>query len=173
MSLTNKEKKRSGDNRSVLNTVIRRTSVQKDAPFITEDHIPAGKYRTEIVGVFEARTEKGKAAVDLVYSFTNEDGFGARAKERYVADGYRLEQLCDHWITSGLLEEDVTYSDLKGIVENVTVFYGRKGALGSLLDLRPCKIKSAMTVAADASDPYIDEDEEDDYDDFLPSEDDD
>lgn len=183
MPILEKRKSRANQQSSVLNAVIRRTTVQDDVLFVREEHIPPGKYRAEIVGVFEARTAKGKDAVDLVYSFTAEDGFCARAKERYVTDGFLLEQLCDHWITSGLIAEGVTYADIKGITESVTVSYARKGALGSLQDRRPFKAKTAKSSAGKISNPHVDDDEDDDYpllcdeedddDDYLPLDDED
>lgn len=170
MLVSEKNKNKTNNERSVLNTVIHRTTAQKDVPFVKEDVVPAGRYRAEIVGVFDARTEKGKEAIDVVYSLANADGFSVRAKERYVMGGYRLEQLCEHWLTSGLLTEGTTYGDILGIVESVTVSYARKDALGTLQDRRPWKEKTVKSVTTTNSTLRVAEDEEED---ILPLDDDD
>jgi hypothetical protein len=156
---------------SILNTVLHH-SAKKDVPFITEDIIPAGTYQIIISDVIDTETEKGKAAVDLVYIFTSEDGFSAHAKERYVSNGYRWEQLIDHLFDVGLLTEDSTGAQLKGIEELVTVSYAREGALGTLQNRRPCskKLPKPPAKVIDTEEDVDDDDPE--FDDFLEEDED-
>ena len=189
MSITNKTNRKypSAEQRSVLNTVVRRSAVEKDTPFITEDRIPAGEYRTEVVGVFESINSKGKPALDIVYRMVDSSGTSRHAKERLNLDGYMLEALVEHWLDAGQLDETATYADIQGIKETVCVVYTRSGSLGTIQNRKPRKgLGSSRTTAKptankvsivkreeDDEHNLLRDDDEDDYNDYLPMEDDD
>lgn len=158
----NNAKRPLGAGRSVLNKVIRRSAITKDTPFVTEEVIPAGTYHTVVSAVMEAKTQKKKDAIDVVYTFSNDEGVAVIAKERFVLDGFRWEELVDHYFDCDLLTGDCVIADIKGIEEYVTVTYPRKGALGTLRNRQPCKNKSVSAPPAMA---VIDDDSE--FDDFL------
>ena len=183
MSITNKTNRKypSAEQRSVLNSVVRRSAVEKDAPFFTEDRIPAGEYRTEVVGVYDAINGKGKPALDIVYRMVDSSGTRRHAKERLNLDGYMLEALVEHWIDAGQLDETATYAAIQGIKETVTVVYNRPSGLGTIQNRKPRKgIVSGLTSAKRATNkaPIAEPEEENDDDllcddDVVPDEEDD
>ena len=166
---------------SVLNTRIRRSAAQKSVPFITEDRIPEGLYNTKVVGVYEATNSKGKEAIDIVYDFVDAAGTRRQAKERLNLESFTLENLVEHWVDVGQLDEESTYSDIAGLCESVKVIYKRPGGLGTLQERKPRKSGKALSETltkmahnkpkapiADVDDCLPLEDEED----ILPLEDD-
>lgn len=181
----NSRKNAPGAQDSVLNTVIRRSAAQKSVPFIKEDRIPEGRYKTSVVGVYEAVNSKGNKAIDIVYDFVDDAGTRRQAKERLIIDSFTLETLIEHWLDVGQLDESSTYSDIMGIAETVKVVYKRPGALGTLQERKPCKGGKAPSdtatkvvagrekapTADTEDDDYLPLDEEDD--DYLDEEDDD
>jgi hypothetical protein len=184
MALTkNSRKNAPSAQESVLNTRIRRSAVQNDVSFISEQRIPAGTYNTTVVGVFEAVNNKGNKAIDIVYDFVDDAGTRRQAKERLNLGSFTLESLIDHWLDVGQLDESSTYGDIMGIAETVDVVYKRPGGFGSLQGRKPRRgeVPSKATTKAVASKEtaaIVDYEEEDDFlsmedDDYLAEEDDD
>lgn len=177
MSITCKtnRKNSSGEQCSVLNTVVRRSAVEKDTPFITEDRIPAGEYRSTVVGVHDAFNSKGKPALDIVYALMDASNTRRYAKERLNMESFMLETLIEHWLDVGQLDESSTYSDIMGIEETVKVVYKCPGGLGTLQERKPRKGKASSETATKVvtSKEKAPVDDEEYLEDILPLEDDD
>lgn len=158
------------EKKSVLDTTIHRSQVQKKIPFIKEDILPPGKYVTKITAVSEAVTENSKPAVDLYYEFTNQKGEVVEAKERYIISGYYFEKLGDALIDAGL-PDGAVISEAVGLKERVTVTYPRKGYIGRIQHRSPNISKTvtpptSVTAEEYEEDMLVEEEDEDDEFDF-------
>lgn len=150
---------------SATDTVIRRKNVQKSVPFLKEDVVPAGKYVSEIIAVYDAVTDKSKDAVDIHYTFTDCEGNVVVAKERYVIDGYYFELLGEALLDAGL-PNGAKISQAVSITEDVVVTYPRPGAIGRIQSRVPHRKKMVSTsVTDDQCNANIDS--EDDDSDFM------
>lgn len=165
--------------------LVRRSSAKKSLSMLTEDIVPAGKYRTRVENVLLTKTSKDQPAVDVVYRFSNGD-FEATAGIRYPVDSLYFEKLCDALIDAGLPEE-APINEAVGIEEDVVVVYPYKGSLGNFSSRKPAKkssflknslrgrvsTKQRMVAVNDEDtlngDPKIDPDDE--FDNFLSDED--
>lgn len=154
-------------------TIVRRKPAKKNVPFLSESVVPAGRYVSEIVAVYEAVTDKGKAAVDVHYSFTDAHGNVVEAKERFAIDGFYFEQLCEALLDAGL-SDGAKISQAVGITESVDVTYPRPGAIGRIKTRTPYaksvsnKSRMAASAAVDYDDSTEDVVEDDDeFDDFA------
>ena len=150
--------------KSISDLVVRRSKQKmKAAPLLTEDIIPAGRYRSKITAVTEAKNDEGKLMVDVVYCFTDARGKAVDARVRYPATGYHIERLFDALIEAGLPEE-TPLTEAVGIEEKVEVVYPYEGALGKI------KVRTPVAASAPASKPkqrtaLVEEDEAEDADD--------
>ena len=153
---------------SATDTIVRRKPAQKNVPFLSESAVPAGRYVSEIVAVHEAVTDKGKAAVDMCYTFTDAHGNVVEAKERFAIDGYYFEQLCEALLDAGL-PDGAKISQAVGITESVDVAYPRPGAIGRIKTRTPyaksVSNKSRMVDSAavdydDSTEDIVEDDDE-------------
>ena len=144
-TLTSKKSATPKEARSISDVIVRRSKRKvKAAPLLTEDIVPAGKYRSEIVGIADAKSDVGKLMVDVTYRLTDSRGKVVDTRIRYPAKGYHIERLFDALVEAGLPEESPV-TDAVGIVEAVEIVYPFEGALG--------KIKVRTPVAAPAPVP--------------------
>ena len=160
---------------SVSDLIVKRSQRKaKAAPMLTDDVVPAGTYRSEVIAIADAQSDTGKLMADVTYRFTNDRGKSVDARVRYPATGYHIERLFDALIEAGLPEES-PLTEAVGIAEQVEICYPFEGALGKIKDRRPVieevqsvpKRQSSKKVIARPTD---DDDEEDDYD-FLEDDD--
>ena len=162
--------------------IVRRSKRKvKAAPMLTEDIAPAGRYRSEIISVTDAKSDLGKLMVDVTYRLTDDRGKAVDARIRYPAEGYHIERLFDALIDAGLPEES-PMTDAVGIIEEVEIVYPFEGALGKIKSRRPAdediqvaakRPSSKKTVTHrfnDEEDEPLVEDDDDDED-FLEDED--
>ena len=168
--------------KSVSDLIVRRSNRKvKAAPMLTEDIVPAGKYRSKIVAVTDAKSDTGKPMVDITYGFTDDRGKTVVARVRYPTVGYHLDALCDALIDAGLPEES-PLTDSVGIEEDLEIVYPFTGALGKIKNRRPATTeekplpklqKGKETVKLPRYDDEDDgaSDEEDFDDDFLEEDD--
>ena len=149
---------------SVSDLIVKRSQRKvKAAPMLTEDIVPPGKYRSEVIAVTDAKSDAGKLMVDVTYRFTDKGGETVEARIRYPATGYHIERLFDALIDAGL-PENSPLVDAVGIEEQVEVVYPFDGALGKI------KTRSPVADAAPASKskkrPALVEEDDTDYDQF-------
>ena len=164
---------------SVSDLIVRRSKHKaKAAPMLTEDIAPAGRYRSEIIGVADAKSDADKLMVDVTYRLTDNHGKAVDARIRYPAEGYHIDRLFDALIDAGLPEESPV-TEAVGIVEEVEIVYPFEGALGKI------KVRTPVAASAPASKTkpkpkqraaLVEEDDGDDaddeFDDFLEDVDD-
>ena len=166
---------------SASDLLVRRSKRKaKAAPMLTEDIAPAGKYRSEIVGIADAKSDVGKLMVDVTYRLTDSRGKVVDTRIRYPAEGYHIERLFDALIEAGLPEES-PMTDAVGVVEEVEVVYPFEGALGKIKNRKPATAanrppakKAKHAVLVDEDDELDDseaEDDEEEDDDFLEEDD--
>lgn len=164
--------------------IVRRSKRKaKAAPMLTEDIAPAGRYRSEIISIADAKSDIGKLMVDVTYRLTDGRGKAVDARIRYPAEGYHIDRLFDALIDAGLPEESPV-TEAVGIVEEVEIVYPFEGALGKIKSRspavedaqaahrRPSSKKSATCRFEDEDDeeePLLED--EDDEDDFLTDDD--
>lgn len=166
--------------KSVSDLVVRRSKRKaKAAPMLTEEIAPAGTYRSEIIGVTDAKSDLGKLMVDVTYRLTDSCGKAVDARIRYPAEGYHIERLFDALIDAGLPEESPV-TEAVGIVEEVEIVYPFEGSLGKITNRRPAVETALPTSKAKlAKKPAkrpeaVDEDDADDeeeFEDFLEDDD--
>ena len=169
---------------SVSDLIVRRSKRKaKAAPMLTEDIVPAGTYRSEIIGVADAKSDTGKLLVDVSYRFTDTGGKAVEARVRYPATGYHIEKLYDALIDAGL-PEDSPLTDAISIQEEVEIVYPFEGALGKIKNRKPAPAairppaknpkRAAIAEDVQEDDPDLQDDEyEFDEDDELDFDDDD
>lgn len=168
---------------SVSKLIVKRSKRKvKAAPMLTEDIAPAGKYRSEIVGVADAKSDVGKLMVDVTYRLTDDRGKSVDARIRYPAEGYHIQKFFDALIDAGLPEES-PLTEAVGIEEEVEIVYPFEGALGKIKSRKPApvakppaknpkRVVSAEDDQDDDSDLQADEDTFDEEDeDFLDEDD--
>ena len=167
---------------SVSDLIVRRSKRKaKAAPMLTEDIVPAGTYRSEIIGVADAKSDVGKLMVDVTYRLTDDRGKSVDARIRYPAEGYHIQKFFDALIDAGLPEESPV-TEAVGVVEEVEIAYPYDGALGKIKGRKPAtaanrppakKAKHAVLVDEDDElDDFEAEDDEEEDDDFLEEVDD-
>lgn len=167
---------------SVSDLIVRRSQRKaKAAPMLTEDIVPAGKYRSKIVAVTDAKSDTGKAMADITYCFTDERGKPVEARVRYPLTGFHIDKLFDALVDAGL-PEDSPLTEAVGTEELVEITYPFEGALGKIkarcpvpTDVPlPAKVKTAQKPAKLPR--HVDEDDEasdeEDFDDDFLEEDD-
>ena len=171
---------------SVADIVVRRSlQIQKKAPMLTSDVVPAGAYHSRIIAVEDAHSEEGKLMADVTYRFAAADGKSAEARIRYPVPGFHLDRLMDALVEAGLPEESPLI-DAVGIEEEVIVVYPHDGALGKIKSRRPAnqggmpivkKTASRKTspqhrkvLTEDDDEEEIIEDDDSEFDDFLEEE---
>lgn len=148
--------------KSVSDILVRRSKRKaKAAPMLTEDVAPAGRYRSEIIGVADAKNDGGKLMVDVTYRLTNDRDEAVDARIRYPAEGYHIERLFDALIEAGLPEESPV-TDAVGVVEEVEVVYPFEGSLGKIKDRKPATTANRPPIKKAKRTVFVEEDDESD-----------
>lgn len=191
MPVTNAKKnttpKKSAAPMSVSDIVVRRSQqLQKRAPMLTEQVVPAGTYHSTVIAVEDAHSEEGKAKADVTYRFTDAGGKTREGRVRYPLAGYHMDRLIDALIDAGL-PEGAPLTDSVGLEEDVTVVYPYDGSLGKIKNRRPANqavspaakkpvskqvpTKSRKLLVEDDEDEEMLEDDDSEFDDFLEEDD--
>lgn len=185
--LTTKKMSNKKTHSSVTQMVAHRsqTKQKKSVPMMTASVVPAGTYRSRVASIADAECASGDAAIDVVYQLTDSTGKVVQARVRYPMEGYHLAQFVDAMMDAGL-EDGAGLCDAVGLEENLTIVYPFTGSLGKIKSRSPAvaAVQSApeKTVPAksgrplphmltddDGDDELVDdqEDDPDEFDDFL------
>lgn len=147
---------------SVSDLIVKRSQRKaKAAPMLTEDIVPPGKYRSEVIAVTDAKSDAGKLMADVTYRFTDKGGETVEARIRYPATGYHIERLFDALIDAGL-PENSPLVDAVGIQERVEVAYPYNGALGKIKARSPVEAATPVSKPKNRSTLVKEDDTDDD-----------
>lgn len=169
MPITNSMKNKKNPASSISNVRIRRTKSQTTAPMLTQKVAPAGIYTSKITDVTMSKTENGEDAVDVTYELTSANGKVAQGRLRYTLDGFHFERFSDAMIDAGV-PEDSPITEAVGIEEEIEVVYPQRNSLAKIKSRHPLNAAKAKQTKAVAAAEVDEEDAE--FDDFLPDEED-
>ena len=150
-----------------------------DFEFIFKNNVPAGKYESIIEKLKEVTTKRGFPAVEVCYELKSLGGTSSqtyKVKQVYPEGteyyGDFVKAMEDAINASD--DQEISFDDLIGVTEKVTVMYPNNGNWGTFTDRKP--LEKATAEVSEISNNQIqsllsDYDEDDEFDDFLPEDD--
>lgn len=175
MPLTTKRSTPKKNSTTLDNIRIRRSNTQTIVPMLTSKIAPAGTYASRIAAVTASKIENSSAdAVDITYELTDSSGKVVQGRLRYEIGGYHFDRLGDALIDAGL-PNGSSIVDAVGIEEEIELIYPYRGALAKIKSRRPLEAIVAPKKAVAKPEAPADDgnDEDDEYDDFLPDDEED
>ena len=144
-------------------------------PLARESDIPAGEYRSSIIGISDTTTISGKEAAEVIYELRAANGKSYKMREIVPYDSYPFDRFCNDLIAAGL-QDGSDLSAAVGITEDVTLSYPDTGGLGHFSKRTPVveEAEAAPTPdeAADDDEPVSNfDDDEIEEEDWLELED--
>lgn len=147
--------------------------------FIFKNNIPAGKYESTIEKLKEVTTKRGFPAVEVCYELKSLGGTSSqtyKVKQVYPEGTEYYDDFVKAMVDAINASDDqeISFDDLIGVTEKVTVMYPNNGNWGTFTDRKP--LEKATTEVSEISNNQIqsllsDYDEDDEFDDFLPEDD--
>lgn len=179
MPITNSARAKTNPANPLSNIRIHRSQSQTTVPMLNEKVAPAGVYTSKIVAVTASKIESTNAdAVDITYELTADDGRVTQGRIRYEIGGYHFDRLGEALIAAGL-PDGSPITDAVGTIEEIEIVYPRKGSLAKIKSRCPIEDsaepaqKSKAKPKAKPKAPAVDVIEDDEFDDFFESDDED
>lgn len=102
--------------------------------FPTKDTVPAGRYWSRVDKISESMTMTGKPAIDVDYTFQDENGNLFNVRQRYPDGSYAQARFFDAMVDAGV-PDGADIVDAVGITEEIDFDY--VGDFGTIVSRRP------------------------------------
>lgn len=147
--------------------------------FIYRSSVPAGRYHSTVKKVKEVTTKKGFPALEVCYELKplgSESSQTYNVKQVYPEGTKHYDNFVDAMAETinASADQEISFKDLIGVTEEVAVDYPDGGDWGTFVDRKP--LENATAEVSEISNNQIqsllsDCDDDDEFDDFLPEDD--